>query len=433
MEKDKQKLIQEKCQTILAQMLRDEDNKYCVDCDAKGPRWASWNLGIFLCIRCAGIHRNLGVHISRVKSVNLDLWLPEQVTSLQQMGNSRARAVYEAYLPENFRRPQTDSPLESFIRAKYEHKKYIAKEWICPPPVKVSWDAEIELELKWKKEAKRKTSNNSNVIDLHNSAARSRPADSSPSASPSNSLKESPPVLKTPVPVEKPAPKISSAAQDLLGLDTTPSTSSASNDLFGGLLNLSTSTVQANESPAATNTNTDEDNFFNQKAPTATEKKTLDKNSIMALYNQAPTSQAPISNMFSTTPGNAYAASQPVFGQTVPSSMTTTPGMMGANFNPMMQGNMFSSQMFSLNGSPTASSMPQVTQLSQQMMGMNMGTTPTMYQPNPVVGPMGSNTQFIPGVTSNPSTMGNQAPAQVPTNPYMFLASGQTLSSNLWQ
>jgi len=113
--------------------------------------------------------------------------------------------------------------------------------------------------------------------------------------------------------------------------------------------------------------------------------------------------------------------------------MTTTPGMMGANFNPMMQGNMFSSQMFPLNGSPTASSMPQVTQLSQQMMGMNMGTTPTMYQPNPVVGPMGSNTQFIPGVTSNPSTMGNQAPAQVPTNPYMFLASGQTLSSNLWQ
>merc|ERR1712071_300785 len=161
--------------------------------------------------------------------------------------------------------------------------------------------------------------------------------------------------------VEKPAPKISSAAQDLLGLDTTPSTSSASNDLFGGLLNLSTSTVQANESPAATNTNTDEDNFFNQKAPTATEKKTLDKNSIMALYNQAPTSQAPISNMFSTTPGNAYAASQPVSGQTVPSSMTTTPGMMGANFNPMMQGNMFSSQMFPLNGSPTASSMPQVT------------------------------------------------------------------------
>lgn len=74
-----------------------------------------------------------GVHISRVKSVNLDTWSPEQVVCLQQMGNSRARAVYEALLSDNFRRPQTDSGLENFIRAKYEQKKYIAREWIPPP------------------------------------------------------------------------------------------------------------------------------------------------------------------------------------------------------------------------------------------------------------------------------------------------------------
>lgn len=47
-----------------------------------GPRWASWNLGVFICIRCAGIHRNLGVHISRVKSVNLDQWTSEQIQVL---------------------------------------------------------------------------------------------------------------------------------------------------------------------------------------------------------------------------------------------------------------------------------------------------------------------------------------------------------------
>ncbi len=154
LERDKQKLVQDKCQQILTELLRDEDNKYCVDCDSKGspvegapiptlisifsfhtgPRWASWNLGIFLCIRCAGIHRNLGVHISRVKSVNLDSWTPEQVGSIQNMGNSKARAVYEANLPDNFSRPQTDSSLESFIRAKYEHKKYIAKEWVETTP-----------------------------------------------------------------------------------------------------------------------------------------------------------------------------------------------------------------------------------------------------------------------------------------------------------
>ena len=78
-EKEREKVTQQKVQAILGGMLKEEDNKYCVDCDSKGPRWASWNLGIFLCIRCAGIHRNLGVHISRVKSVNLDSWTPHQV------------------------------------------------------------------------------------------------------------------------------------------------------------------------------------------------------------------------------------------------------------------------------------------------------------------------------------------------------------------
>ena len=53
------------------------------------------------------------------------------------MGNSRARAVYEANLPDSFRRPQTDCSLESFIRAKYEHKKYIAREWVPAPLPKV--------------------------------------------------------------------------------------------------------------------------------------------------------------------------------------------------------------------------------------------------------------------------------------------------------
>lgn len=69
----------------------------------------------------------------KVKSVNLDAWTAEQVAHLQQMGNSKARAVYEANLPDNFRRPQTDSTLEAFIRSKYEQKKYIAKEWAPPP------------------------------------------------------------------------------------------------------------------------------------------------------------------------------------------------------------------------------------------------------------------------------------------------------------
>ncbi|VDN07552.1 unnamed protein product [Thelazia callipaeda] len=127
----------ERLQAMVVDLLREEENKYCADCEAKQPRWASWNLGVFLCIRCAGIHRNLGVHLTKVKSVNLDSWTAEQVQSMRVMGNKMARHVYEAELPEHFRRPQTDSALESFIRAKYEQKRYILKDW-SPPPVNAS-------------------------------------------------------------------------------------------------------------------------------------------------------------------------------------------------------------------------------------------------------------------------------------------------------
>ncbi|MBN3271014.1 SMAP1 protein, partial [Polyodon spathula] len=126
-EREKALKLNEQHQAILSKMLREEDNKYCADCEAKGPRWASWNLGVFICIRCAGIHRNLGVHISRVKSVNLDQWTQEQIQSVQDMGNTKARKLYEANLPDNFRRPQTDQAVEFFIRDKYEKKKYYDK------------------------------------------------------------------------------------------------------------------------------------------------------------------------------------------------------------------------------------------------------------------------------------------------------------------
>ncbi|KAM6997513.1 stromal membrane-associated protein 1-like isoform 6-T6 [Tautogolabrus adspersus] len=133
-EREKAQKLNEQHQAILSKLLREDDNKYCADCEAKGPRWASWNLGVFMCIRCAGIHRNLGVHISRVKSVNLDQWTPEQIQSMVDMGNRRARQLYEAHLPEGFKRPQTDQAVEVFIRDKYERKKYYDKEAMATAP-----------------------------------------------------------------------------------------------------------------------------------------------------------------------------------------------------------------------------------------------------------------------------------------------------------
>lgn len=53
-------------------LVRLPGNSACAECSEAGPRWASWSLGVFVCIRCSGIHRSLGTHISKVRSVDLD-------------------------------------------------------------------------------------------------------------------------------------------------------------------------------------------------------------------------------------------------------------------------------------------------------------------------------------------------------------------------
>lgn len=94
-------------------------------------------MGVFVCINCAGLHRQLGVHISKIKSVNLDKWTPEQVQFMRLMGNAKAKAVYEAELPVNFIRPRSGPGMEHFLRAKYESRKYQLKGWV-PPVAKAS-------------------------------------------------------------------------------------------------------------------------------------------------------------------------------------------------------------------------------------------------------------------------------------------------------
>ncbi|XP_030372979.1 stromal membrane-associated protein 1 [Scaptodrosophila lebanonensis] len=324
---ERTKLMQEKCQSLLTQMLRDEDNKYCVDCDAKGPRWASFNLGVFLCIRCAGIHRNLGVHISRVKSVNLDAWTPEQVISLQQMGNSRARAVYEAQLPDSFRRPQTDTALESFIRAKYEHKKYIALEYRENSPPKVDWAKEwkIDEELERQKRKKKAAQGTLCIGNASGSASDKRVSTTIAKCAP----------LPAPLPKPKPnqvggsSPKVTHRVQnsninntagesDLLGLSsptkpiaTNTGAQDLQNDSFSSFLSASSSTGiigVPSTTPEKTNGNIgdasgsgmqanslaqEEQDFFNQGSLSCNEKEQsgkLSKDSILALYGNPPAS-----------------------------------------------------------------------------------------------------------------------------------------------
>ncbi|GAB2277897.1 hypothetical protein Dimus_039256 [Dionaea muscipula] len=109
---------------ILEGLLKLPENRDCADCKTKGPRWASVNLGIFICMQCSGIHRSLGVHISKVRSATLDTWLPEQVAFIHSMGNEKSNSYWEAELPPNYDRVG----IENFIRAKYEEKRWVPKD-----------------------------------------------------------------------------------------------------------------------------------------------------------------------------------------------------------------------------------------------------------------------------------------------------------------
>jgi len=101
----------------------------CADCGARGPQWASTTQGVFVCIRCAGLHRKLGTHISKVRSVGLDSWNDEQARMVELFGNDKANMVYEAKLDREKPNADTDTPtVEKFIRAKYERKIWVDKE-----------------------------------------------------------------------------------------------------------------------------------------------------------------------------------------------------------------------------------------------------------------------------------------------------------------
>lgn len=96
---------------ILKDLVRQPGNKLCADCKRNDPRWASTNLGLFVCIRCSGHHRGMGVHISRVKSVDLDTWTPEQIHHMQRWGNHRANLYWEAHLKPGHMPPDQSVPL----------------------------------------------------------------------------------------------------------------------------------------------------------------------------------------------------------------------------------------------------------------------------------------------------------------------------------
>jgi len=150
--------------TTISQVAAIPSNNICVDCSDKGtfhpvpltsqqltflcsdPQWASINLGVFMCIECSGVHRSLGTHISKVRSIDLDQWEPSVIqvlhTSLSllflpttnlrikfmhSMGNQKSNAIWE-FKPEVKRlKPNPTSPRAD--KVNFINQKYKLRTW----------------------------------------------------------------------------------------------------------------------------------------------------------------------------------------------------------------------------------------------------------------------------------------------------------------
>ena len=105
-------------------------NDTCADCGHPSADWASLNLGIVICIQCSGVHRNLGTHVSKVRSLRLDTWNETQLEIMRHVGNTLANKVWEHHL-DTSKKPTRDSSRaekEQFILSKYVYKCWIKRD-----------------------------------------------------------------------------------------------------------------------------------------------------------------------------------------------------------------------------------------------------------------------------------------------------------------
>lgn len=110
---------------------KDAANHTCFESGVATPTWASISHGIFIGIGAAGIHRSLGVRVSRVQSVEMDAWKPLQLRMMELGGNRRFRDFLRAHgIPE-------DLPIREMYNtraADWYRRNLLAEAQGSPPP-----------------------------------------------------------------------------------------------------------------------------------------------------------------------------------------------------------------------------------------------------------------------------------------------------------
>ncbi|XP_068610148.1 arf-GAP with SH3 domain, ANK repeat and PH domain-containing protein 2b [Brachionichthys hirsutus] len=124
-------IVQELTKAIVEEVKRMSGNDGCCDCGAAAPTWLSTNLGVLICIECSGIHREMGVHYSRIQSLDLDVLGTSELLLAKNVGNASFNEIMEADLSaQGVSKPDPTSDMQTrkdYITAKYTEKRYVQR------------------------------------------------------------------------------------------------------------------------------------------------------------------------------------------------------------------------------------------------------------------------------------------------------------------